>query len=82
MAKAREEAVTALHGALETTPAAASAEAVHAAIDALDRGHHALVRAGRRGRGVDEALAVFAYAGRYAEAVPDVVAAVTDVPED
>lgn len=82
VATAREEAVAALREAWATDPAPVSVEVAEAAHRAIWEGDRRLERTDGRAHEVDAAFASFAYAGLYAEAVPDVVAAVADALGD
>ncbi len=82
VATAHEAAVDALGAAWRTAPAAVSAEVAEPAGWAVDRGLDGLERSDGHHREVDRAVASFAYARLYAEAVPAVVGTVVEVLED
>jgi hypothetical protein len=77
LATAREDAVAALREAWGTEPVPASVELTWPARDALQDARYRLEDAEGDARMVRHAYANLAYAGLYAERVPEVVAAVT-----
>lgn len=78
VAEERSAAVDALERAWAAEPVPVSVAVAVPARHALERGHWPLRESGRYGRTVDEAVGEFAYARRYAEAVPDAVAVLVD----
>jgi hypothetical protein len=78
VAAAREVAVAALREAWTTEPVPVSVETVEPARETLSSGYFRLEGADGQAFEADDALADFAYARLYAEAVPDAVSAVLD----
>lgn len=78
---AHEEAVAALREAWATEPAGVSVEVAEPAREAVAEAHHRLDGTDGQAHEVDSAFASLAYARLYAEAVPDVAAAVVGALE-
>jgi hypothetical protein len=78
VAAAREQAVEAIEAAWETSPAPLSLEVTYPASDSLSWGHRMLESTDGASHDVNQALASFVWARRYARTVPDVLETVTN----